>query len=155
MEISSDETENTSSRPNNSRNQTTNTILYRKMLGNISDCVKKIFLYFTASLIKAWISIRIIYTKVYFISMNTSPSDLNESSKLIKQKLIYVCSFNFMYIVLVLVFRKWISQSDTNFGEFINTYLLWSSLRKQLTVFVKSPILDICPESAYLIYNSW
>ena len=148
MEISSDETENTSSRPNNSRNQTTNTILYRKMLGNISDCVKKIFLSFTASLIKAWISIRIIH-------MNTSPSDLNESSKLIEQKLIYVCSFNFMYIVLVLVFRKWISQSDTNFGESINTYLLWSSLRKQLTVFVKSPILDICPESAYLIYNSW
>ena len=28
-----------------------------KMFGNISDCVKKIFLYFTASLILAWISV--------------------------------------------------------------------------------------------------
>ena len=34
-----------------------------KMLGNISDCVKKIFLYFTASLIIAWISKRIIYIR--------------------------------------------------------------------------------------------
>ena len=71
------------------------------MLGNISDCVKKIFLYFTTSLILAWISLQIIHTRVYFIAMNTSQSDLNESSKRIYKKLIYVCSFNFMYVVLV------------------------------------------------------
>ena len=34
---------------------------FRKMLGNTSDCVRKIFLYFTASLILAWISMRIKY----------------------------------------------------------------------------------------------
>ena len=39
-----------------------------KMLGNISDCVKKIFVYFTASLILAWIPI------------NTYQPDMNVSA---------------------------------------------------------------------------
>ena len=52
-------------------------VLIRKMLNNISDCVKKTFLFFTASLILTWISIRIIY----FVAINTSQSDLNESLK--------------------------------------------------------------------------
>ena len=56
-----------------------------KMLGNISDCVKKAFLYFTASLTLAWISIRIIYIRVYFVAINTSQSDLNESLKCINK----------------------------------------------------------------------
>ena len=50
-----------------------------KMLDSISDCVKKTFLYFTASLILICISIRIIY----FVAINTSQSDLNESLKCI------------------------------------------------------------------------
>ena len=41
------------------------------MLGNISDCVKKIFLDFTTSLTLGWIFIRIIYIRVYFVAINT------------------------------------------------------------------------------------
>ena len=46
------------------------------MLGNISDCVKKIFLDFTASLNLGWIFIQIIYIRVYFVAINISQSDL-------------------------------------------------------------------------------
>ena len=52
-------------------------VLIRKMLNNISDFVKKTFLFFPASLILTWISIRIIY----FVAINTAQSDLDGSLK--------------------------------------------------------------------------
>ena len=52
-----------------------------KMLDNISDCVKKTFLYFTAlfyfSSILTWISIQLINIRAYFFTINTYQSDLN------------------------------------------------------------------------------
>ena len=59
------------------------------------SCVKKTFLHFTVSLTLAWISIRVIYIRDYFVAINTSQSDLNESLKRINKN-------KFMYVVYVI-----------------------------------------------------
>ena len=74
-----------------------------KMLGNISDCVKKIFLYFTASLIIAWISIRIIYIRWWL----QDPGWPGWNSKL----------FFFIYYILRLQLKRFIlARRDPSFA---------------------------------------
>ena len=112
------------------------TCFFWKMLSNINDCVKKIFLYFTASLILAWISIQIIYTRVCFIAMNTYQSDLKSHQSAFNKNW-HVCSFNFMCVVLVLVFIKWISQSETILGSLSNKFSKMELFAKTVTGFCK------------------
>ena len=63
-------------------------------VNNISDCVKRMFLYFTTSAILAWFCMCIIFIGVYLIATHLN---LNELSERFLTKLIYLCQSRFIF----------------------------------------------------------